>query len=171
MYNRILIIGCSGSGKSTLAGQLGARLQADVIHLDQLWWREGWVHVTEAEFDRQLQEVLQKPRFVMDGNFDRTLPLRLQYCDAIIFLDLPRWTCLSSVIRRVARGRGRVRPDMSAGCPERLYLAFLLWIWSSHKKIRLKNYELLAQCTQPVFIVKNRKEIPKMINQICKGAA
>ena len=43
---KILIIGCSGSGKSTLAVALGEKLGLPVVHLDQLWWKEGWRNVT-----------------------------------------------------------------------------------------------------------------------------
>ena len=40
---RIVIVGCPGAGKSTLAIQLGELLHIPVFHLDQLWWRPGWV--------------------------------------------------------------------------------------------------------------------------------
>lgn len=43
---KILIIGCSGSGKSTLAVALGEKLGLPVVHLDQLWWKEGWRNAT-----------------------------------------------------------------------------------------------------------------------------
>ena len=51
---KILIIGCSGSGKSTLAVALGEKLGLPVVHLDQLWWKEGWRNVTREEFDSRL---------------------------------------------------------------------------------------------------------------------
>ena len=52
---KILIIGCSGSGKSTLARQLKEKLGLPVVHLDQLWWQEGWQSVSREEFDARSQ--------------------------------------------------------------------------------------------------------------------
>ena len=43
---RILIIGCGGAGKSTLARRLGEKTGLPVVHLDKLYWRPGWQHVT-----------------------------------------------------------------------------------------------------------------------------
>lgn len=34
---KIMIIGCGGAGKSTLARELGAQMNLDVYHLDQLF--------------------------------------------------------------------------------------------------------------------------------------
>ena len=79
---RILIIGCSCSGKST-------------IHLDQLWWREGWVNVTREEFDRQLEEVLSRNQWIIDGNYSRTMDQRIARCDSLIYLNFSRWATLA----------------------------------------------------------------------------
>ena len=43
IIKRILVIGCSGAGKSTLSIELSERLQLPVVHLDALFWNEGWV--------------------------------------------------------------------------------------------------------------------------------
>ena len=40
---RILVIGAGGSGKSTLASRLGETLGVEVIHLDQHYWKSGWI--------------------------------------------------------------------------------------------------------------------------------
>ena len=116
---RILIIGICGSGKSTLARQLGEKTGIPVVHLDALGWLPGWQERPKEEFDALLMEALQKPRWIIDGNYGRTIPLRLKYCDAVIWLDFNRFAALWGVVRRVASNRGRTRPDMGADCPER----------------------------------------------------
>ena len=46
---RIAIIGAGGAGKSTLARQLGEVLGIEVIHLDALFWKPGWVDTPRDE--------------------------------------------------------------------------------------------------------------------------
>ena len=88
---RILIIGCGGSGKSTLARELGSRTGLPVMHLDQIWWKPGsWEHLSQEEFDEQLETLLNQPQWIMDGNFDRTLEKRLEKCDTVLYLDYNR---------------------------------------------------------------------------------
>ena len=85
--------GCPGSGKSTLARALGKKLQLPVIHLDQLWWREGWENVTKEEFDQALEQELAKSRWIIDGNYSRTMEHRLEKCDTILYLDFNIRVC------------------------------------------------------------------------------
>jgi len=54
----------------------------------------------------------------------------------VVFLDMPRLLCLGRVLCRYVRHRGRSRPDMTSGCPERLSFAFLWWIWTYPSKRR-----------------------------------
>ncbi len=140
---RLLVLGCPGAGKSTLALALGERLSLPVVHLDRLWWKSGWVNRTEGEFDALLDAVFQGEGWVMDGNYLRTLPRRLERCDAVILLDYPRRLCLLRALRRILTWRGRTRPDMAAGCPERLDAGFIRWIWDFHRTQRPQVLELL----------------------------
>ena len=84
MMHRILIIGCCGAGKTTLARELGARLGLEPVHLDWLWWRPGWRERGREEFDAELAELLRRPEWILDGNFQRTLPERLKFADTVI---------------------------------------------------------------------------------------
>lgn len=145
MMERILIIGCGGSGKSTLARRLGERLRLPVWHLDRLFWRSGWVNIPIDEFDEHLREVLITPCWVIDGNYDRTLPLRLLYCDTVIYLDYSRIACLRGVLWRVISNHGRTRPDMADGCPEHVEGEFLHWVWTYRKTHHAKNLVMLAE--------------------------
>ena len=109
---RIMIIGCGGSGKSTLAQQLGQKLGLPVIHLDKLFWTPGWVSIPKEEFDRVHADAVSKEKWIIDGNFDRTIPVRLKRCDTVIYLDFSRFACLMGVLKRVLTTYGKVRPDM-----------------------------------------------------------
>ena len=118
--NRIIIIGCGGSGKSTLARNLSKKTNLPVVHLDKIFWKEGWVNISREEFNTLLKEELKKEKWIIDGNYDRTIKERIEMCDTVIYLDYPRMSCLFGVIKRVVSSYGKVRPDMADGCPERL---------------------------------------------------
>ncbi len=169
---RILIIGCPGSGKSTLARALGEKLGLPVIHLDQLWWKDGWKNVTREEFDSRLAMVLNMDQWIIDGNYSRTMPVRLAQCDTVVYLDFNRWECLWGGIQRVVESYGRVRPDMAAGCPERFDFAFFKWIWTYNTRNRPKNYVWLAQAQHAKTIVlKNRRQMRAFLDGVLPTAS
>ena len=164
---RILIIGCSGSGKSTLAQALKEKLGLSVVHLDQLWWKPGWKNVTVEEFDSRLAMALNMDRWIIDGNYSRTMEARLAKCDTIIYLDFSRWACLWGMCQRLLSSRGKTRPDMSDGCPERFSWEFVRWIWNFNKNNRVQNYTYLAKARHAESIVlKNRKEVKAFLESV-----
>ena len=164
---RILIIGCGGAGKSTLARQLGKKLDLPVVHLDTLFWKPGWVQESREEFDRKLSVELEKPRWILDGNFNRTMPQRMAKCDTIIYLDFPRLTCLMGVIKRIVTTYGKVRPDMGDGCPERFDLEFLRWVWNYNKNNRERNYQLLSEAAHAQkLVLKNRRAANQFLKNL-----
>ena len=164
---RILIIGCGGAGKSTLARQLGEKLNLPVVHLDKLFWKPGWVESSKEEIDAKILEEMQKPQWIMDGNYNRTLPRRVKYYDTIIYLDFSRMACLTGVLKRVLTTYGTVRPDMGAGCPERIDFAFLGWVWNYNKNKREHNYQLLDEAAHAEAIVlKNRRMVRKFLQSL-----
>lgn len=164
---RILIIGCGGAGKSTLARQLGKRTGLPVVHLDQLFWHPGWVESTKDEIDAKILEELGKPRWIMDGNYNRTLPMRLEKCDAVIYLDFSRVACMFGVLKRILTTYGTVRPDMAEGCPERFDLDFLKWVWNFNKSKREKYYRLLNE-TDGIekIVLKNRRAVKRFLQSL-----
>ena len=164
---RVLIIGCGGSGKSTLARQLGEKLNLPVIHLDKLFWHPGWVESTKEEMNAKIMQALAQPRWIMDGNFSRTLPLRLEKCDAVIYLDFSRFACLLGVLKRIVTTYGTVRPDMAEGCPERIDFDFLEWVWNFNKTKREKYYRLLNE-TEGIekIVLKNRRAVKQFLKWV-----
>ena len=165
--NRIVIIGCPGSGKSTLARELGEKLDLTVVHLDRLWWKKGWENVSREEFDTRLDKAMAMEKWIIDGNYSRTLDVRLQRCDTVIYLDFNRWLCLWGMCQRVLGNYGKVRPDMSSGCPERFDWEFVKFIWNFNKNNRVRNYTWIAQAKQAKPIVlKNRREVKRFLGSI-----
>ncbi len=162
-HQRIIIIGCSGSGKSTLARKLAEATGLPLVHLDQLWWRENWQHISREEFDMLLRAEVEKDRWIIDGNFDRTMDIRMAKCDAVIFFDLPRIVCVTSVIKRVITSYGRSRPDMGAGCPERFDLSFLKFVWNFNRDKRGKCLDRIAASGKTLYHIRSRKELPALI--------
>ena len=164
---RIQIMGCSGSGKSTLARKLGEKTGLPVVHIDQLFWKSGWVESTEEEIDGKILEAAAGERWIIDGNYSRTLQHRLNRCDLVVYLDFPRWFCIVSVIRRYLQNLGRVRPDMPKGCPEKIDRAFLAWIWTYNGTHREKFLNILAELpAKRVIILKNRREVKRFLEQM-----
>jgi adenylate kinase family enzyme len=138
-----------------------------VVHLDQLFWTPGWVSISKDEFDRLHEAALAEERWIMDGNFDRTIPKRLQRCDTVIYLDFSRFACLMGVLKRVLTTYGKVRPDMGEGCPERIDLDFLKWVWNFNKNKRERNYRLLKEAEGfQVIILKNRRMVKKFLSEL-----
>lgn len=165
---RVIIIGCGGAGKSTLARQLGEKTGLPVVHLDQIWWSPGnWQHMERDAFDRILAEEMAKPRWILDGNYNRTLEPRLDHCDTVIYLDLPRLVCLRSWIGRVIKNRGHARADMAEGCAEWFDPEMAGWIWNFNKNNRKRYYELLQnQQGKRVYILKSRREVKRFLQNL-----
>ena len=139
---RVLVIGSPGSGKSTLATELARLTGLPLIHLDQQYWRPGWVEPPAEEWRRQLEEIIARDEWVMDGNYGGSLELRLQRADTVIDLEFPAWLCVLRILRRIAGSWRRVRPDMAEGCPEQWSLEFLVYTarfpWTARKRTNAK---------------------------------
>ena len=164
---RIMIIGCGGSGKSTLARQLGEITGLPVVHLDKLFWTPGWVSLSREEFDKVHREAIAQEKWIMDGNFDRTIPERLARCDTVIYLDFSRFACLMGVAKRILTNYGTVREDMGEGCPERFDLEFLKWVWNFNRNKRARNYELISQAKHvKAVVLKNRNEVKAFLEKL-----
>jgi adenylate kinase family enzyme len=76
------------------------------------------VEPSQDDWDRKVVELAAGDRWIMDGNYSRTLHLRLPRADAVILLDPPTIVCLLGIITRGWLQRRRMRPDLAHGCAE-----------------------------------------------------
>ena len=124
---------------------------------------------SKEDFDALLQAELEKPRWIIDGNFTRTLNRRLEKCDAVIWLDYGRLACLSGVIRRVIGNLGKVRPDMGAGCPERFDWEFLRYVWAFRRQNTAKIAERIAGHPQVALLrASSRRDLNRRLDEFLK---
>ncbi|MBV9930015.1 MAG: hypothetical protein JO013_03615 [Alphaproteobacteria bacterium] len=139
---RVLVIGSPGAGKSTFAAAIARRTGLPLVHLDQHYWRAGWIEPDAATWLRQVEGLAAGERWVMDGNYGGTLSPRLERADTVLWLDFPMWLCLARIVRRSLVHHGRTRPAMAEGCPERLSWKFLFhtarFPWNSRHRVVAK---------------------------------
>ena len=102
---KVLIIGCSGSGKSTFARKLSLATGLPLYYLDMIWHKPDKTTVSAEEFDKQLKILLAKDSWIIDGNYQRTLEMRIKECDTVFLLDIPTDICLEGAKSRIGKKR------------------------------------------------------------------
>jgi adenylate kinase family enzyme len=168
---KVLVIGSGGAGKSTFARRLGEILRIEVIHLDALYWHAGWIETPKPEWAETVAELVKRDAWVMDGNYSGTFDIRIKACDTLIFLDMPRLLCLWRVVRRWLVYRHTTRPDMAAGCNEKIDWEFILWVWNYPKANRPVVLELMREnaASKKVIRLRSHAEAQKYLSNVRDG--
>jgi adenylate kinase family enzyme len=162
---RVTIVGSGGSGKSTLADELGRRLNLPVVHLDRLYWKPGWVGTPVEEWRNVQNDLVSEDRWILDGNYSKTLDIRVAHADTVIILALSRWRCLARVLRRSLTNWHR--DIQAAGCPEQLSLEFLRWVWNFPVRSRPNVDRALANHRNGLQVIElmSPSQVAEFLNQ------
>lgn len=160
---RVLVIGGNGSGKSTFSKKLGEKTGLPVVHLDKIFWCGNWEYVSREEFDILLNAELEKEEWIIDGNFERTLEKRIQFCDTVFYFDFSTVQCLLGVTERVIKNYGKTRENMGENCPERFDFEFYKAIFRFNRKNRPRTKALLEKYKPETIVFKNRKQAEKYL--------
>ncbi len=171
-----MVMGVSaGAGKSTFARKLGKKLDIDVYHLDAYFWKPDWVQASKEEFRDSNQKIVDQDQWIIEGNYSTTYDIRAPRADTIIYLELPLTICMYRVVKRWLTNIGKTRPDMGAGCKEKLDYPFIKFIITTYHKrkqkmrIRFREFQE-ADPSKKVIILKGRKEIQAYFdNEICSN--
>lgn len=137
---KAIIIGCPGAGKSTFARKLKEKTGLPLFYLDMIWHKEDGTNISRDEFDGKIKEIMKKEQWILDGNYIRTLEMRLKECDTVFLLDYPLELCLEGASSRI----GKERPDMP-WVESEFDLEFRQFIVDFPKDSLPKIYELLKK--------------------------
>lgn len=137
---KVIIIGCPGAGKSTFARKLKEKTGLPLFYLDMIWHKPDGTNIFRDEFDGKIKEIMKKEQWILDGNYIRTLEMRLKECDTVFLLDYPLELCLEGASSRI----GKERPDMP-WIESELDLEFRQFIVDFPRDSLPKIYELLKK--------------------------
>lgn len=152
---KIIVIGCPGSGKSYFSKKLKDILNYPIYHLDLIWNKLDKTTISREEFDSILNKIFLEDTWIMDGNYQRTLEMRINACDTIILLDFDLEVSLDGATSRV----GQQRDDMPWK-EESLSEEFKNKILSFREEKLPEIYKLLDKYKEDkeIIIFKNREE-------------
>ncbi len=171
--HRVLVDGMMGSGKSTFARALAARTGLPVIHLDVHYWKPGWVRPSDDEWRERQRALLAGEAWIIDGNYNETLPLRLERAETVIFLDSPWWLCAS---RAFARGLRKPVGEMPEGCEDSVNRRLRdEWggvgrIWRNRRsEPEYARSEILRHGSHTtVHVLRSRREARAFLDAVCR---
>jgi adenylate kinase family enzyme len=169
--HKILVIGCCGAGKSTFSKKLQAILELELIHLDQYYHKPNWEEPKKVEWEKRVNNLVQKPSWIMDGNYSETMDIRIKNADTIIYLDYPILKCFWRVIKRVFKYNGIQRSDMANGCKEEFDLEFLYFVLMFNIRFRKEILTKLnlVKDKKEVCVFKTDKQADKFLAQISES--
>ena len=161
--DRIAILGCGGSGKSHLARELGRLLGITPWHLDGVYYDRDWHPLDQERFAARQRDLVAAPRWIIDGNYASTLPIRLGVADTVVFLDFPAPVCLLGIAeRRFRHGRGQ---HDAIGVYDRITWNFVRYIIGYRRQMAPRVRQLIAtHATQAeVVVLRSRRAVRRYL--------
>lgn len=163
--NKISIIGGSGSGKSTLATILSKELNIPAIHLDAINYNANWVEIDQTEREKIIQKKSNEEKWIIDGNYNKTLKERLDKSDLIIWLDYSSLAHLKGILKRLIKYSNKEKPELP-GCKERFNFTFLKYVLTYNRKKRPEVLKIIKSIpSEKVLIFKKQKDLNKWLKK------
>jgi adenylate kinase family enzyme len=140
---RVAVVGCGGSGKSYLAGEIAKLIGVSLTHLDAEYFDSEWRPLPMAQFACRQQELVTAHGWVIDGNYNSTLEIRLRAADTVIFMDMSTATCLRGIVgRQLRQGHGQ---DRDNGAFNRITFGVIRYVLGYRRKMRPRVLAKIAE--------------------------
>lgn len=171
MGDKIVIIGNAGGGKSVLSAKLSKAMAIPIFKLDKLQWNPGWVPTPVEQFNKLHDEILIKPKWIIDGFATmESIEKRCKAATTIIFIDHPVLIHLWWALKRQFLCLFRPRPDFVEGCPMIPMTGKLIkMILAIDKLLKPKILNILRQYekNKEIYHIKSPKELNKFTKRYC----
>lgn len=132
---KILIIGNGGSGKSTLSLSISSLLKIPTLHLDEIYWINGWKKNTLIEFDTKVKNFMLSQAWIIEGTPMHGVELRAQEADTIVFLDYSRVVCIYRLLKRALKNIFLLKTNKIARSPAKFFsIKAIKWVWKFNKE-------------------------------------
>ena len=126
-----------------------------------LYHNSDGTHISKEELEEKLKTIFKENNnWIIDGNYQRTLEMRMKECDTIILLDYPIEICLAGAEARI----GTQREDLPF-IEEKLDENFKQSILDFSREKLPQIYELIKKYkkTKNIIIFKSREEADRYI--------
>jgi adenylate kinase family enzyme len=167
---RVAVVGCGGSGKSYVARELGRLLDLPVVHMDAVYFDDQWNPMPMERFEAAQCELVAEPRWVIDGNYNSTLQVRLEAADTVVFMDLPTRVCLWGILSRQLRhGRGQNEQN---GAYNRLTGDVLRYVVGYRRKMRPRVLAKIHRHASGarLIMLTSRRQTRRFLRQVASRA-
>ncbi len=160
---KAIVIGSPGSGKTTFSERLRTRTNLPLFYLDAIWHKSDRTHISREEYDVRLSEILSTDEWIIDGNYQRTIEVRIKECDTVFLFDLPVKDCLDGAVSRLGKERYDV-PWIDTELDP--------WLKEEIEQFPQKNlpkiYELLDKYKdgKKIVVFKSRKDVDEFLERL-----
>ena len=70
-----------------------------------LYHRNDGTHISKEELENKLWDIFKNDDWIIDGNYQKTLEMRIKKCDTVFLLDFSTDICLEGEKSRIEKNR------------------------------------------------------------------
>jgi adenylate kinase family enzyme len=142
---KINVIGTSGSGKTTFGRRLAEILRIPFLELDAIFWGPDWSAPEDEILYKKLADALEGESWVLDGNYTRTIPIKWDQVDVVIWLD---FSFIRTLLQAIYRATRRIvsQEELWPGTGNRETVkklfsrqSIVLWTIRTHRRNKIRN--------------------------------
>ncbi|MEA2535424.1 MAG: hypothetical protein QOJ93_3235 [Actinomycetota bacterium] len=145
-------------------------LNLPVTPQDAVYFDDHWNPLPMERFEAVQRELVAGPRWVIDGNYNSTVQLRLEAADTVVFMDLPTHVCFWGILSRQLR-HGRGQNDQN-GVYNRITREVLRYVLGYRRKMRPRVLAKIDQHASGarVIALTSRRETRHFLRQLASSA-